>query len=62
MKKKVCMFISKHVGKAFQHSFTKIILKLGIKGTTSSLKPIVNTVLNSEILTLSPKRETRRGC
>lgn len=57
------MFISIHVGKAFQHSFTvKIILKLGIKGTTSNLKPIVNIVLNSEMLTLSPKRDSRRGC
>lgn len=63
IKKKVCMFISIHVGKTFQHSFTvKIVLKLGIKGTNSSLKPRVNIVLNSEILTLSPKRETRQGC
>lgn len=40
------MFISIHVGKIFQHSFTvKMILKVGIKDTNSTLKPIVNIVL-----------------
>lgn len=54
IKRKICMFISVHVEKAFQHLFTvKLLIKLN-KRNFLSVKFTANIVLNNDILTLSP--------